>query len=484
MLKKKAGAAIGWGAADQLVQQFISFSVSIVLARLIAPEVFGTIALLSLFIAIAGVFVDGGLTQSLIQKKDLSYTDESTVFWYNLAIASLLGAGLYFAAPWISSFYGIPILTFITRIYAFIFFLAAFNSVQNTLFIRRLDFKTPLKINTAATVIASLTAILCAASGLGIWALVLQATLASVLRTFMIWWISPWRPSRAFSTDSFRNLFRFGGYLFLSGLLDTAYQQLYTLFIGKWYGVHDLGIYNRANSTRQIPSTTISSVLNRVAFPLFSQLQNDQHRLLRGFRLAIRGAMFINIPVMLGIATVAEPLILSLFGPSWVASAPLLKILALAGVLMPLQVLNLSVMKAMGHSALFLRVEVVKKSVGLLCIVIGASFGLVGLAWAVVVASSFSFLFNAYFNGKLLHYGSWKQILDFMPSLICGIVMAGFVMVLDHYIHLFAPLQLAILSTSGLVIYLSMAKLCRIGELDEAFSLIGSYISRIRRQRQ
>ena len=476
MLKHQAARAIGWSSVDQIVRQGLSFAVSVTMARLLAPEAYGTVVLLNLFTGIAGIFVDVGLTSALIQKKDTTLTDESTVFWFNVVAGCIMGTALFLAAPWIAKFYGIPILSSIARLNALLFVIGAGNAVHNTIFAKRLDFKTPLKVNFVAMLLSAGIGIFFAWKGYGVWALVAQAMSGAVINTAMIWSLSTWRPAFTFSLDSFRSLFRFGGFLFLSYLLETVYQQFYTLIIGKWYGVHDLGIYNRANATKQLPTETLSGVLSRVALPILAQVTDDHERMLRAVRMSIRGIMFINIPMMLGIATVAEPLILTLFGPVWAPAIPLLQILALDGVLYPLHVINLSVLKAMGHSSKFLKVEIVKKIVGITLVILGARYGIHGMAWAVVISSCFCYIFNAYYTGKLLGYGSFQQSRDFLPALSCGILMAVLVIACGHTLTGPPPLRLVVLSLTGVVTFILTAKLCKIAELSDAISFIQKYV--------
>jgi len=476
MLKQKATRAIGWSAVDQIVRQGLFFVISVTMARLVTPEAYGIVALLGLFTGIAGVFVDGGLSSALIQKNDTTLTDESTVFWFNLAVGSIMGVALFLAAPLISRFYGIAVLLPITRIYAAQFFLGACNSVQNTLFSKHLDFKTPLKISFVSTVLSAAIGIFLAWKGYGVWALVAQSMTAALLQATLLWALSPWRPAFTFSAESYRTLFRFGGYLFISYLIDTFYQKCYTLIIGKCYGVYDLGIYNRANSTNQLPTGVLAGILERVTFPIFSQASYDSAFLRRGCRMSVRGTMFLNIPMMLGVVVVAEPLILTLFGPAWAPAIPLLRILALSGILFPLHVINLSVLKAMGYSSKFLKIELVKKIIGIALIMLGAYFGIQGMAWAVVLSSLFSFVFNAYYTGKLLGYGSFQQSRDCLPALSCGIIMAVMVSACDHAMSGPPALRLVILSSGGAITFMLIASLLRIPELAEAISLIKKHV--------
>jgi len=478
MLRRQASTAVIWSGLDQLVQQGLSFAISLVMARLVSPTDYGTIALLQLFTGIAIVFIDGGLTSALVQKKQATRADESTVFWFNILVGVLMSLGLFAAAPLIAGFYDKPILLPITRVVSLQLFLAACNSVQGTLFAKRLDFKTPLAVGMSAMVISGAVGIVLAWQGFGVWALVAQTAIHSVLLTFFNWRWSPWRPQFVFSRRSFRDLFGFGGFIFLSGLIDNIYSRLYTVIIGKMFGVHELGIYNRAENTKQLPTGILTGVLSRVAFPVFAQTSHDLPRLLRGFRLSIRSIMFINIPMMLGIAVVARPLVLTLFGSAWVEASPYLAILAVGGVLWPLHVLNLSILKATGESRKFFYVELLKKGVSVSLLLVGAHYGMEGMAYSVVASSFFSFVFNAYYNGKILNYGPLKQFIDFSPSLLCGLLMAFLVNLAANNTH-FAPLlELLFLSVLGALVYFICVRVFRVSEYEEILLLFKQRLGR------
>jgi teichuronic acid exporter len=478
MLKQKATKAVGWSAANQFLQYGLHFTVSIILARLITPEDFGTVALMYIFTGLASVFRDGGLSAALIQKKSTTLIDESTVFWFNIGIAALFTTALFLSAPWIAGFYELPILVLLAQIYSLEFFVSSFNSVQATLFRKRLDFKTPLKIWVISAILSALIGVALAFKGYGIWALVAMAMANTLTRTIALWILSPWRPLCKFSGASFRALFSFGGYLFLSQLLNVGYERFYTLLIGKWFGVYELGIYNRASNVQKLPAESLSRIINQVAFPIFSQTNNDSDKLVRGLRFSLRSIMLVNIPMMIGLALVAEPLILTLYGEAWLTSVPLLSILALSGILYPLHLLNLSVLQSMGHSAKFFRVAIIKKATGVTFLIIGARWGITGMAWAIVASSCFSFFFNAYYNGKFLKHGALAQIRDFAPILLCALPMAALVYYCSVQFQLIPILQLIALSAIGAVTFLLVAYLTRLSALHESVAFAKSALKR------
>jgi O-antigen/teichoic acid export membrane protein len=260
--------------------------------------------------------------------------------------------------------------------------------------------------------------------GFGVWALAVQTIAASLVTTVLFWTSSTWRPKLVFSRGSATRLFGFGGYLLAAGLLDIAYNRIYTLLIGKFYGVAELGFYNRADSTKQLPVGVLSGIMSRVAFPIFSAAANDVDQLKRGVRLALRSMMLLNIPMMLGLAAVSEPLILVLFGEKWMPAVPIMQVLCIGGIFWPLHVINLNVLMAQGHSRLFFRLEVVKKIAGTLFLIIGAFYGVMGIAWSQVVFGIVAFFINAHYSGKHLSYGAIEQMRDFLHTLLISLFMA------------------------------------------------------------
>ena len=425
MLKQKAISATLWSGADIFLRQGLQFVISIGLARLLTPEEFGTIALLYLFVGLASAFVDSGFSSALIQRQDITHTDESTVFWFNLGMGAAMAAGLWLLAPWIAVFFGLPILVPLTYVLAINLLISSLGAIHGTLLNKKLDFKTSMKIGAIATTVSGALGIAMAWKGYGVWALALQTLAATILTTVLLWVIHKWRPKLEFSLASARKLFGFGGYLLVSGLLDVAYNRIYTLLIGKFYGVRDLGFYNRADGTKQLPVSVLTGILSRVAFPIFSAAANDKEKLHRGVRHALRGMMLVNVPMMLGLMVTAEPVVQVLFGAQWLPAVPILQVLCLAGIFWPLHVINLNVLTAQGHAHLFFRLEIIKKIAGTIFLVAGAAFGVMGIAWSQVVFGLLAFALNAHYTGIHLGYGFWRQSLDFFPAFAISVAMAA-----------------------------------------------------------
>lgn len=476
-LKSRALSAVLWSSADVFMRQGLQFCVSIVLARLLSPEEFGTIGLLYVFTGIAAVFVDSGFSSALVQRQDVTHTDESTVFWFNLAMGALVTLILWLSAPAIAAFFVLPILTPLTELLALNVFLSALGSTHNTLLTKHLNFRVRMKIGGFATLISGVIAIAMAWNGYGVWALAVQALASACVTTLLLWGYNPWRPAMVFSSKSVRELFGFGGYILASGLLDILYSRAHALSVGTFFGVRELGFYNRADGTKQLPGGVLTSILAHVAFPVFSAAAQDKVQLRRGVQLAVRGMMLINVPMMLGIAATAEPLVLTLFGTQWLPSVPLLQVLSLGAVLWPLHIINLNALMAQGHSHLIFRLEIIKNLVGTVLLLVSIFYGVMGIAWSLVVFSVLAFAINAYYSKRFLDYGVFAQTRDFLAILAISLFMAlvvywGSTQVHLLPVHLMPALQLLLLVVVGSGIFVGLARIFRLTAMNDVISLI------------
>ncbi len=472
MLKQRALNATLWSGADILVRQGVQFAVTIALARLLTPGDFGTVALLALFIGLAVTFVDGGLSAALIQRQDIEHTDESTVFWFNLGAGVVMAGALWLVAPCIAAFYDKPILVALMWVMAVNVVLGALGTIHSTLLVKRLDFRTRMKAGSIAALLSGIIAIWMAWRGWGIWALAAQTIAMTGITTALLWMLLRWRPALVFSLASLRKLFAFGGYHFASSLLDTGYARLYTLLVGRFYGVGALGYYTNAVSTQQLPEGFIASLFGRVMLPLFSGVAADKAKLRRGMQLAVRVAMLANVPMMLGMAAVAAPLVRTLFGPQWLPAVPILRVLCLAGVLLPLHLINLHVLMAQGHSRLMFRLEVTKKALGVILIVTGAFFGVMGIAWSQVIFSAVAFAINAHYSRRLLDYGVAGQARDFIGVLVVGVIMSAMVYSVSLAWHARPVIELLGLVALGIGIYAGGVWIARLAVRDEIIMLL------------
>ena len=460
-LKQKAISSVGWSALDICVRQGVQFVTSICLARLLSPEEFGIMGMLLIFMAIAAIFVDGGFASALIQRQSVTAEETASVFYFNVGMGLLVAVLLALAAPWIAAFYAMPILTPLTRLMAVTFVVTSFGSVQWALLSKELDFRSQMRIGLVTSVLSGALGIVLAWRGWGVWSLALQSLFSSVLSTTLVWYWRPWRPGWAFSFKALRPLYRFGSFLMLSGLLDALVSRLNTLVIGKFYSVRDLGFYTRADSTRQLPTNLLSSVISRVAFPLFSAAATDKDLLLRGLRKAVRSSMLLNIPAMAGLAAVARPLVVTLFGSKWLPAVPYLQILALAGIFWPLHVLNLNYLTATGQSRLFFRLEILKKILAITALLLASPVSVLAMAWSQVVVGILCFFLNAHYTGIQLGYTPLKQLRDVWLVALAAAGMVTFVLVTPALGRWPAPACLAVQVSGGAIVFFGLCHLLR-----------------------
>jgi teichuronic acid exporter len=472
MLKQKARTAILWAGGDVMVRQGIQTFVAIALARLLTPEIFGTVALLSIFVALAELFVDSGFSSALIRKQDVTHADESTVFWFNLAIGVAVALILLAIGPWIAWFYSLPILTPLAAVMALNIVLSALGSLQGALLNKKLDFRSRMRINVAATVASSVTAVSLAWGGFGVWSLAAQAVSATAVSTGLLWILSPWRPGWIFSLGSAKELFGFGGYLLLSGVVAVVYDHGYSLLIGKFYGTRDLGFFGRAGNVQQIPAGLLAGIISRVTYPLLSAASGDKVQMMRAVRMAVRSAMLVNVPMMLGLFAVARPLVPILLGSQWTPIVPLLQVLCLYGIFWPLHVINLDALLAQGHSRLFLRLTLMKNMGGAVFLLTGSYFGLLGLAWAQVLYGVIAFFINAYYTGKILGYGALDQLQDMLPVTLVSVFMAGVVLYAGSQWPTESPLKLISMVAVGAGVFFLVAFAVKLVAMHEALKIL------------
>lgn len=476
-LKTQAVSATIWSAIDIFGRQTVSFGLSIILARLLTPADYGTVGLLTIFIAIASVFINSGFSSALIQRQDISEVDLSSVFYFNIVVAIILSCMLSLFAPLIASFYKMPILIPLTRLMAVSLFVGAFGSVQATLLSKQLNFRRQCLISFASMIISGSVAVYMALHKYGVWSLAVSSFTGIFINTILLWIFSPWRPRLILSIAAIRSLFRYSSFLLISGLLDTVFTKLNTLIIGKFYSVNDLGFYSRADGTQQLPANLLSGVISRVAFPIFAAAQQNKELLQAGLKKAIVMTMMLNIPIMIGISVSARPLVLVLFGNQWLSCVPYLQILCLGGILWPLHVINLNILTAQGHSNLFFRLEVIKKVVGIVILGIACFFGIIAIAWSTVISGVLYFILNARYSGQILNYGVLKQSVDLVPYLVASLIMAffawsvTFLSIKSPFILLFVQMFLSI------AVYLLVCYALRLTVFLESMQLV---ISRLR----
>jgi O-antigen/teichoic acid export membrane protein len=387
----------------------------LILARLLSPAEFGILGMLSLFIALGGSIVDSGFGSALIQRKEITEADKSSVFFFNAAMGALMALTISSAAPWIAGFYQEPILLPLTRLMALNLFIGSFGVVQVALMTRDLDFKTPFKAGLVAMIVSGALAVWMAWKGFGVWSLAAQSVVFTTVSTGLIWVLCLWKPRLQFSVGSLRSLFGFGSGMLASGLLNTFFDRVQLAVIGRAFSAAALGFYTRAFSTQQFPVSLLSNVVNRVTFPVFSQLSHKPDSLRPAVRRIQVSIMVLTLPMMLGLAVVARPLVLVLFGQKWLPCVPYLRVLSIAGALWPLHVMNLDVVKAAGRSDLFLRLEIIKKVLTGIGILATFRISVMAMVWAVLIVSVISVFINMHYTKVLIGYGVVGQFVDLAP---------------------------------------------------------------------
>jgi len=411
----------------------------------LAPEDFGTIALLYFFTGIANVFVEVGFSSALIQKQQLTRADESTAFCFNVVAAGLCALVLVIGAPLIGRFYGRPILIPLTYVMAGAVILNGLSTTQKALLSRALEFRTQMKISSAEVLVAGSIAITLAFAGFGVWALAIMTLVSALVGCALYWILSDWRPTLDINRESARGLLGFSGYVVGSALTDVVFGRLHTILIGRSFGVAELGYYSRADGTKQMPVSMLTAILSRVAFSVFSRVASEPDRLRRGVQIALRIMMFVNLPTMIGLAFVADPFVVVVFGEKWRPAVPYLQVLCVAGALWPLHVINLNVLIAQGHADLNFRLDVAKKTAGVALLLGMAPHGPLAIAWVQVIYSLATFFVNAHYTKRYLAYGALQQIRDVLPILaICTAMTCALAATQSFALDLPALLQLLV----------------------------------------
>lgn len=419
------------------------------------PADFGVMALLTFFTSLAIVFVQGGLSAALIQQKNVSHEEESAVFWWNLAASCVFGLILMAIAPVVANFYDLPVLRALMPVAAVQIILSALGAVQSALLTKTLRFDQLTIAGVISSLISGAIGVAAALSGAGVWALAMQLVSVAAVNSIVLWVISPWRPSWHYQPSTLKSLFQFGIYLSLSSLLEVTNSQGFALLIGKLHGIRDLGLFNRANGTQQFPSGIVAAVIGRIALPLFSLKADDVGALRRGLRMGNRLSMLINLPAMIGLAVLADLVVVVLFGEKWRPAGWILTILAIGNILAPFHVLNLQLLLAQGRSDRFFKLEIVKKVLAFACIVVGSFFGIAGLAYAVVVMSVLAFVINAHYSRISIGYGAFSQIVDVVGAIFATMVMAGVLLAVKPLINGSLFTQLMTLVALGSIIYIA-----------------------------
>ena len=412
---------IAWSLFQKFGALGIAFICNIVLARLLMPEDFGAVAMLLIFVNISNSFIDGGFGSALIQKKEPTEDDYSTIFWWNISISVLLVVVLYLTAPCIADFYQMPILAEILRVISFVLVINALSVIQLNILRKTYNFKQLAIINIIATSASSGVAIICALYGWGVWSLVVRSILMQFITTTIVWCTTQWIPKLQFCYRSFKSLGNFGGMILLSSLVETIYTELQGLIIGKAFSARDLGFYTQAKKLEEVPTSSLSYAINQVTFPLFSSIQDKKDEIKSVVSKNVKFISFLVFPLYSIMILVAQPLITLIFTDRWADSIPLFQILCYVGMIYPLNTINTNIIKSLGKGKLYLIFQFSKRLIGAVILLLCIQFGIIGLMWAMVIVSVLILIANAVVTDRLIDYSFKHQIGDLLPPLFISI---------------------------------------------------------------
>lgn len=460
-LKQKTITGLVWSFIDSFSNLGIQFIVGIILAKILSPREFGLVGMILIFTAIAQTIIDSGFSQALIRKKDCTQVDYSTVFYFNAVIGIIFTVLIFFAAPVFSRFFKEPELVKMVQALSVVVFISSVSIIQRTILTKRIDFRLQTRISVIASVGSGVLAIWMAFNGYGVWSLVAQHLSKQTLNTILLWVWNRWFPVFDFSLKSFAGLFGFGSKLLISGLIESVYQNLYFIVIGKYFSATELGYYSRADQFNSLPSKNITGVIQRVSYPVLVDMQTDLPRLRENYQKLIRSTTFITFVLMVGMAATAKPLILALIGEIWLPSVIYLQMLCFVGMFYPLHALNLNMLQVMGRSDLFLKLEIIKKVFAVPVIIVGIFYGIKIMLIGMIINALIAFYLNSYYSGQLIGYSFFQQVKDIIPSLIVALTMGIPVFAIGFVLALPPAIVLTVQIISGGVIVFVIGELIR-----------------------
>lgn len=451
-VRSKLLHGVAWNFTEKILVKAVSFVISIILARLLAPSDYGLTGMLAVFLSVSSVFIEGGLAKALIQRQDCQDIDYSTAFVTNVSMSLVIYVVLFFAAPLIADFYDEPLLVSLTRAMALTIVLGSFNIVQRAKLMANVDFKSLAQINVLSIIVTGAIGITMAYLGYGVWALVGQAIGSTLFLIFIFPFYSKWKPSLRFSKESFSRLFGFGSKLMITGVYSVIFNNIATICIGKAYKSQQLGYYTRASQFPDLISFTVNDVLGTVTFPVLSELQNDKDRLVAVYRKSLLATALVIFPVMVLCALLAYPLVLILLTEKWVPCVVLMQWLCLARIFTPLSALNMNILNAVGRSDLFMKLDFSKAPLTIIILAITIPISVEAIVIGSFVDSFLCFFINAYLPGRMFGYGAWQQLKDWkyiiLSILLMSVAVYLFMLVVQN-----VWLQLFIGGTIGIVVY-------------------------------
>ena len=479
-LKDKTVKGVAWSGIDNVAQFGVSFIVSIVLARLLSPDDYGLIGIITIFTAVCTTLINGGFTTALIRKKDATGDDYNTAFIVNLGVSLLLYAVIFLCSPFIAYFFHRQELVALTQVSSLGMIIGALGMVQRTRLTKRIDFKTQTKITIVASVASGIVGIAMALMGFGVWSLVAQSLTSQCLRTTLLWLANKWIPQLRFSSDSFHDLFGFGWKMMIVGVIDTVWKELYQVVVGKFYSPATLGQYTRAKGFSQLFSSNLTNVIQRVTYPVLSNIQDDKERMVAAYRRIIKVTMFVTATCMFFLGAISEPLLNCLIGSKWHEAATYLPLICIIGSTYPLHAINLNMLQVQGRSDLFLGLEVIKKIIGIAPLSVCILYGILPMLYTSILTTIIAYFLNSYYSGKFLGYSSWMQIKDIAPSYGLATLVALSVFFLNYLpisYWIILPIQIIL----GCVVLLCICQKTKMEEYVELKRMVEPYYKKVKR---
>ena len=466
-----------WRFAERCGAQLVTFIVSIILARILAPEDYGTIALVTVFTTILQVFVDSGLGTALIQKKNADDLDFSSVFYFNFVVCFVLYAGMFVAAPFIAKFYGDTTLTPIIRVISLTIVISGVKGIQQAYVSKNMLFKRFFFSTIGGTIFSAFLGIGLAKAGYGVWALVAQQLSNTTVDTIILWITVRWRPRKAFSWKRLKSLLSFGWKLLVSSLLDTCYNNLRNLIIGKMYSASDLAFYNQGDKFPKLIVTNINTSIDSVLLPTMSSAQDDRERVKNMTRRAIKTSTYVMAPLMMGLAFCATTIVKLVLTDKWLPCVPFLRIFCITYMFWPVHTANLNAINAMGRSDWFLRLEIIKKIMGIAILLSTMWFGVMAMAYSLLLSSVLSQIINSWPNRKLLGYGYLEQVRDYAPGILLAVGM-GICVYFIGYIPLPTIMTLVIQIFAGAALYIGVSAILKLEEFEYLLGMVKSFLKK------
>lgn len=482
-LKQKTVSGLFWSFIDSFADVGMQFIVGIILARILSPREYGLIGMLTVFIAVSQSFIDSGFSNALIQKKKCSQDDYSTVFIFNLVISLFCYIILFVFSGYISAFYNEPILKPLIQVLGIGLVINSFGLIQRTILTKEINFKTQTKITIIASLGSGAVSLFLAIKGFGVWSLVALTLVRYGMTSLFLWIWSNWKPKLIFSQNSFKALFSFGSKILLSGLIDTIYKNIYYLIIGKFFSAKELGFYTRADHFKNWPSNYITTIIQRVTFPVLSTIQDDLPQLKEYYTKIIRASMLITFTLMLGMAAIARPMVIALIGEKWLPSVIYLQMLCFVGMFYPLHAINLNMLKVQGRSDLFLKLEIMKKSLAVPVIFIGIFWGIKVMIVGMMVNTIIAYYLNSYWSGRKIGYPMKEQIKDILPSFWLALILSIIVYLLGILLPFASHWILLLQIPAGAVIFFLFCETTRFKDYISLKELVIEKISEYKKNK-